>query len=115
LKFLNYFNYRNKLYSAGEQTRTQDVVMFVTCVPLFVLLIVRMGCYRAFPLAAWEWLFLSTYLLTGLAYAVFFTRIRFRLPFDCLLICLVAHFVGMALAGRNGAKSASEIETRNGT
>lgn len=68
--------------------------MLVTYVPLLVLLVVRLALFKRWRVQSWEWLFLSTYVLSGLAYAVFFTRIRFRVPFDLLLICLVAHLIG---------------------
>ena len=43
-------------------------------------------------------LLLALYLGGGMAYAVYFTRIRFRLPFDWLLIIVDALFLARALA-----------------
>jgi len=115
LKFLNHFNYRNQLYSAGEQRRARDVIMLVTYMLLLILLVIRTACFRVFPPAPWEWLFLCTYIAGGLAYAVFFTRIRFRLPFDCLLICLVAHFIGCVLSARRRVSTVGAADSCGGT
>jgi hypothetical protein len=64
---------------------------------LFGLLVVRLALVRRIPLSALEVLLLALYLGAGLAYAVYFTRIRFRLPFDWLLIALDALFLARVL------------------
>ncbi|UCE59442.1 MAG: hypothetical protein JSU63_18610 [Phycisphaerales bacterium] len=111
LKFLNYFNYTNKLYAASEASSLKDMIMLVTYGPLLLLLMVRLALFKKVRIQSWEWLLLSTYVLSGLAYAAFFTRIRFRVPFDLMLICLVAAFVG-ALAHKRWGKGSSAVEGR---
>ena len=51
------------------------------------------GATRCVPLTALEVLLLVLYVAAGMVYAVFFTRIRFRLPFDWLLIAMDAMFL----------------------
>ena len=74
--------------------------MLFTYGPLLALLVVRLMLIRRLPLTDLEVLFLSLYLAAGMAYAIFFTRIRYRLPFDWLLIALDAIFVARVIAGR---------------
>jgi hypothetical protein len=63
-----------------------------------------------------EALFLALYLGGGMAYAIYFTRIRFRLPFDWLLIAVDAMFLARLLARKQEQKAtaASPIEGTDG-
>ena len=107
-KFFYWFAYSNKLRSdeavpggsGGGPTWLRDYVMLFTYGPLLALLVVRLMLIRRLPLTDLEVLFLSLYLAAGMAYAIFFTRIRYRLPFDWLLIALDAIFVARVIAGR---------------
>jgi hypothetical protein len=58
----------------------------------------RLFSRRRLPITKFDLLLVGLYLLSGLSYAIFFTRIRFRLPFDYLLILLAAPFLGKILA-----------------
>jgi len=62
------------------------------------ILVVRLALGRRDPLSSLEVLLLALYLGGGMAYAVYFTRIRFRLPFDWLLIVVDALFLARVLA-----------------
>jgi len=53
------------------------------------------GRARRFAGGVW-----TSYLLVALSYAVFFTRVRHRLPFDIPLIALACGYVAMVLRGR---------------
>ena len=108
-KFLYWFHYRNELASdvvikggaSDVPSRLRNTVMFLTYVPLLSLLIVRLFLIRRFPLSDIEVLMIALYLAAGMAYAIYFTRIRYRLPFDWLLIALDAIFLAQVIA--NGA------------
>jgi hypothetical protein len=93
LKFLNYFNYRNELVTDTESSSLRDLLVLFTYGPLVLLAGLRLAFAWKMPLAPFELLLLSIYMLSGLVMAVFFTRIRFRLPFDVLLILLAAIFL----------------------
>ena len=97
-KLLNYFNFRNRLYVKSEASGLRDVVMFITYYPLLLLAVVRLVVYRRFPLSRVEAFLYVLYLGSAVFGALFFTRIRFRLPFDTLLIIIVAIFLGRLIS-----------------
>ena len=96
-KVLNYFNYRNELRTESESSELRDLLMLITYGPLLVLMAIRIVLIRRFPLSPLELLFVTIYFASAFASAVFFTRIRFRLPFDLLLIGIVAGFLDQLL------------------
>lgn len=102
LKFLNYFNYRNRLYVRSESTRARDVAVLLTYVPLLALGLLRVLGARRRPISEYDVFVLLLYLLNGAFAAVFFTRIRLRLPFDVLLATVGARYLASVLLRRNG-------------
>jgi 4-amino-4-deoxy-L-arabinose transferase-like glycosyltransferase len=95
-KVLNYFNYRNQLATQSETAAWTDWVMFVSYYPLLLLAIVRLLLVRKFALSRTEMLLYLLYFGNALASAVFFTRLRFRIPFDLLLIVIDSAFLARA-------------------
>ncbi len=93
-KLLNYFNYTNTLGEQGESSRMKDLVMLLTYGPLLALFVVRLLLVRWHKPSDLEVLFVVVYFTSALIYAAFITRIRLRLPFDVLLIGVVASFLG---------------------
>ena len=77
-----------------EALAIRDIFMLITYGPLLLTFIVRLLFSRKFRLSALEVLLIILYIGSALSSALFFTRIRFRIPFDFLLIMLVAIFVG---------------------
>lgn len=108
LKVLNYFNFRNELRTEGESGALRDFVMLVTYGSLLLLMLTRLVLARRYPLSSFEQLATALYLASALASAVFFTRIRFRLPFDFLLIGTVACFLGQVLNERGATQPQPE-------
>jgi hypothetical protein len=114
-KFFYWFAYSNKLASdivipggaSGVPMWVRDIVMMFTYIPLLAILIARLCFARRFPLSALEWLFLALYLGGGMAYAIFFTRIRYRLSFDWLLIAMDAIFVAHLILARSALQESS--------
>ncbi len=94
LKFLNYFNYRNKLFVASEGSQMRDIAMLITYGGLLLFSIIRLVLIKRIPLSRFELFAFCAYVMNGAFAAVFFTRIRFRLPFDWLLVCIA----GIALS-----------------
>jgi len=91
-KTLNYFNVWNE-YAPGSQAEVsfwKQVVMAVSYVVLLALLAWRLLEMKRFPLSAQERLLLSVYVLSSFTLAIFLTRIRFRLPYDYLIIAMIA-------------------------
>ncbi|HET7832175.1 MAG TPA: hypothetical protein VFK88_04345, partial [Gallionella sp.] len=93
-KTLNYFNYRNELSTTTQTSSFREAVLFVTYYPLLALAIVRLFWWRRYPMAWQEVVLYGLYVGSAFASAIFFTRIRYRIPFDALLIAAVAIFVG---------------------
>lgn len=92
-KVLNYFNFRNNMLTQGESSSLVNAVMLIGYGALVLILLVRIICFRHFKFSDWEIFLLLFYLSSAFVHAVFFTRIRFRLPFDFLLIALDALFL----------------------
>lgn len=99
-KLLNYFNYSNTLGAEKESSRLKDLVMLLTYGPLLAVFVVRLLLLRWYRPSNLDVLFIVVYFTSALIYAVFITRIRLRLPFDVLLIGVVAAFLGNLLRGR---------------
>jgi hypothetical protein len=88
-KFANWFNYRNQLRTSGESSGVRDLAMAVSYYPLLALALL-LPLVKERRLTELERYLYSSYGAAALAYAFFFTRIRFRVPFDYLLIILAS-------------------------
>jgi hypothetical protein len=95
-KLLYWFSPTNRLVQADQQTAARQLVMILTYCPLLLLFVVRLLKFRRYPLQSWELLFYLVYLQAALSYAVFFPRIRYRLPYDYLLIAVVGGYLATA-------------------
>jgi len=60
--------------------------MFVTYYPLLICLLVRLLLAWRIPLSKTETLLFAIYLVSAFFHALFLPRIRFRLPYDAVLI-----------------------------
>ncbi len=89
-KLANFFNYRSNVVSDSQQSGLTDALGAITYYPLLLLFVLRLAMYRRVPLARGEGLLAFSYLGYALTAAVFFTRIRFRVPVDQLMIGVVA-------------------------
>ena len=108
LKVANYFNFRNKLSSDSDSSFATDAVMFLSYYALLGAAIARCFLWRRYPFSPIERLCYFLYFGNALLSAIFFTRIRFRLPFDALLMVCVAIFLGHVL----GAWRTQSAESR---
>jgi hypothetical protein len=102
-KVLYFFSYRNDLAVRSEQSPLRDLVMLATWGPLVLLLAARLLLLRRFPLTRLEAALLLLYASNVLLSSVFYPRIRFRLPFDLLLIGLLASFLARLAGARVAA------------
>ena len=85
-KLVDYFNFYDHLYVKQEFSLTRRVIMFVTYYPLLLCLILRLFSACRVSLSKTEKLLTAVYIVSALFYALFLPRIRFRLPFDAVLI-----------------------------
>ena len=95
-KLVNWFNYRNQLRTSGESSRVRDLVMALSYYPMLTLALL-LPLLRERRLSELERYLYSSYGAAALAYAFFFTRIRFRVPFDFLLIILASGSVSILM------------------
>lgn len=102
LKTLHYFNYRNDLATPSEESPARDLVMLVTYGPLLVLFLLRLALWRRYPLSSLEGLIAVVYLANAPYAAIFFPRVRLRLPLDHLAIIPVAGLLGCWIGSRLG-------------
>ena len=89
-KLANFFNFRSNVVSESQQSSLTDILGALTYYPLLILFVVRLALFRKLPLVRGEGLLAASYLVYALSAAVFFTRIRFRVPVDQLMIGVVA-------------------------
>jgi hypothetical protein len=74
--------------------------MFVSYYPLLLIALVRLALWRRYRFSFPELLLYLIYFGNALLAALVYTRIRYRLPFDFLLIAMVSIFVGRILQAR---------------
>ena len=110
-KVAGYFNYRNELYTRSESSHGRDAVMFLTYYPVLAAGVLRLCLFRRFPISRPELFLAALYLGNALLSAFFFTRIRFRVPFDAILIALAALFGShiYSISSSNGPPPASAL------
>jgi hypothetical protein len=106
-KLINYFNFRNELMTVTQSTSWQDWAVFATYYPLLLVALVRLAMIRRYPCSRLEWLLYAIYFGNGVLTAVFFTRLRFRMPFDLLLVAIDSAFLARFLAGTRRSAAAT--------
>lgn len=85
-KVANHFNYQNRLHTQSESSAARSLVMLASYGFLLGLAILRIAVGRRHPLSPLERYIFWLYVLNAFISAIFFTRVRFRLPMDILLI-----------------------------
>lgn len=89
-KTFNYFAFRDQLAGSAQPSRTQGAVLAASFLPVLLLIAARLARARSRALSRDELLLIGLFLLSSLFMAVFFTRVRFRLPLDALAIAVAA-------------------------
>jgi len=89
-KTLNYFNYTNKFFVEEQGSKLKDIVMFLSYMPLLLIAIARLFFIVRAPLSRTEKYLYLIYFGMSFMSAIFFTRLRFRVPFDFCLIAIVS-------------------------
>lgn len=124
-KFLHWFDYSNRLLSdekidggaSSLAPNTRDIILLVTYLAVIVLPLVTHIMYaRRYPFSRSEIFFIALWICAGGAYAIFFTRVRFRLPFDWLIISSNAMFIAAVLENwMQGARKLSTSSSKAAT
>ncbi|MGW1030149.1 ArnT family glycosyltransferase [Streptomyces sp. NPDC002577] len=84
------FAYSNDLATSGQQSVLRDLVSALSFYPVLLLVAARVLLSRRRALTPTEKLMLGMVVTGILLFAVFFVRIRFRLPMDGIMIILAA-------------------------
>jgi hypothetical protein len=96
LKTLNWFNCEPNLHTARADRSAYRYILAVVYYPLLIAVaispLVLPGAQRI------QGLFAAQYVVAACGYAIFFTRIRFRLPYDYLVIIIAAASVSALLS-----------------
>lgn len=116
LKGLNFFNFKNELASKSEESILKDALSFLSYYPVLLLALLRLAMAWKYPLSSFEW-YLALFLLASpFLQAIFFTRIRFRIPFDFLAIyfaaCSLQLFIGRSV-GNGTEEPGHDAEERS--
>jgi 4-amino-4-deoxy-L-arabinose transferase-like glycosyltransferase len=105
-KVLNNFNYHNELATGGQNSTMKDLISAASFYPLLLLFALRLAYWRR--LRPLEKLLILLVLGNVLLLAVFYTRLRFRVPLDGLM--LISSAAMLAELARRFAQRDKEIE-----
>lgn len=97
-KVTHYFGFRDVLFVRAEESTLRNTILFIIYYPLLALALIRLALWRRYPFSRTEFLLYVFYFGNAFLSAIFFTRIRFRIPFDALLIGITAIFLGRLCA-----------------
>jgi 4-amino-4-deoxy-L-arabinose transferase-like glycosyltransferase len=113
-KVLNNFNYHNELATSGQNSTVKDLISALSFYPLLLLFALRLLYWRR--LTGLEKLLIVLVLGNVLLLAVFYTRLRFRVPLDGIMLISSAAMLA-ELAGRfsgHGRHSAGSAPAASG-
>ena len=109
-KVLNTFSVQQWLATESEEpSPSATSVIAVTYLPVLLLFLIRPIVFRRVPLRKGEGLLLLAFWSNVAVTAIAFTRIRFRVPIDPLMVIVAATFLTSMLASSHlGGDSSSE-------
>lgn len=93
-KVANYFNFKNKIGTKSEESFFKNVLMFLSYYPLLIAVVIRCTLWRKYKFMWPELLLYFLYFGNAFLSAVVYTRLRYRIPFDFLLVAMVSIFIG---------------------
>jgi 4-amino-4-deoxy-L-arabinose transferase-like glycosyltransferase len=92
-KVANNFSYHDDLATSSQSGGAQNLLSAVSYYPILLLALLRIALLRRWRLRPPEKLVIGIIVVNVLLLAVFFTRLRFRVPLDALTIVLAASTV----------------------
>jgi 4-amino-4-deoxy-L-arabinose transferase-like glycosyltransferase len=101
-KVANNFSYSDNLATSSQGSTAQNLLSAVSYYPILLLALLRIVLLRRWRPTPAEKLVLATVVVNVLLLAVFFTRLRFRVPLDALTIVLAASTVTHYLSRGKG-------------
>lgn len=89
-RIVNYFSSSNQLATENERSSFRNMVLFLSYYSMLIIAVVRIPLAHRFPFKREEILLWTIYIGNAFTSAIFLTRIRYRSPFDALLILIVS-------------------------
>jgi hypothetical protein len=89
-KLLQFFNFYEQYGTEGVGGIWVRAALFLSYYPLLILAVMNVFIMQSCRLSRREIFLFLLYLGAGAAYAIFITRIRYRIPFDYIVIILAA-------------------------
>jgi 4-amino-4-deoxy-L-arabinose transferase-like glycosyltransferase len=111
LKLANHFYVADRFFGGVEISSLQYYVLLCTSGPLLLLACIRLLMLRRVRLQSGELLLLAIYIGSALFFSIYFTRIRFRIPFDLLLMGVDA--ILLAFLVREGSVLSNGLKGNN--
>jgi len=111
-KFLHWFDFSNKLTTdtvveggaSDVPVQVREVLLFVTYFAVIAIpLLWHLLLMRSYPFKRLEIFSWGLWIVAGLAFAIFITRVRYRLPVDWLVISSNGIFLAAVIEKRFGA------------
>jgi 4-amino-4-deoxy-L-arabinose transferase-like glycosyltransferase len=96
----DYFAPYDSVATKSQQSKSEDALAILSYLPLLILLLIRLLRWRTDRPQSIERLMIWMYLLNAPVAALFVTRVRYRVPFDELLILIAASTLVSLLATR---------------
>ncbi len=101
-KFLQFFSFRDDLYT---KVKSQKLASVAVAISYYVLLLTCVALlFMKRDLTSETKMLIAVYLLAAVFHSLFFPRLRFRAPYDYLLIIATAMMYGQYLINRQPAK-----------
>lgn len=104
-KLANNFNYHNELATSGQNSASRDAISALSFYPLLALFLLRLVLARRRGMTGLERLLVAIVLGNALLLAVFYTRLRFRVPLDAVMIISSAAALADLIAAISGRVS----------
>ena len=118
-KLFRYFGFVDKTAAddhsttlSGDEQPWREIIMIVTYGPLLLLFLARIAMSVRLPMSQEEACLTALYFVNALFSAVFFTRIRFRLPMDWLLLAIDAGMIALIAARASSENRVAARELR---
>jgi len=113
-KLVEYFSFTERTATQNvatqlEQPLWRTIIMLFTYEPLLLLLLCRIAIARKHPLSELEVLFAGLYFLNAPFAAIFYSRIRYRLPMDWILLLLDAGMIQIILSRLPSRHTVAEL------
>jgi len=113
-KLVEYFSFTERTATQNvatelEQPHWRTPIMLFTYEPLLLLLLCRIAIARKYPLSELEVLFVGLYFVNAPFAAMFYSRIRYRLPMDWILLLLDAGMIQIILSRLSSRRTVAQI------